>query len=198
MENVLSSNDALYPAPIPPKPVTLVDNLFEIVDPLVPAPNIICKSLQLTSGPDAGMFIDLNTSLSEYRKLWNNWKDHFFYILSKGYEPAITGPSTCASSGACITVNATEYAAAVIFSGSRLDGITRNDKSAVADYLEDGKDIIFASEEVLKSGSETYVYTDPQTGAINDIMYCIEDKPIDDPLTPLINELELLSIIECI
>ena len=75
-------------------------------------------------------------------------------------------------------------AAAVIFSGSRLPGATRNDKSIVADYLEDGKAAEFDNEAISKNGNKNYIYTDPQTDTQNDIMYCIEDKvTLTDNLT---------------
>lgn len=160
--NVAGSNAAI-------DPVNMMD------DTLLEIPGL-CNDF----GADwEGVTIDLNTTTSKYRKLWDNWKDHFFYILSKGYEPDNSGESTCASTSACIKVNpsATEYAGVVIFSGSRLAGVTRNDKSVVADYLEDGKSTEFINEAINKTGDRTYVYTDPQTDTINDIMYCIQDKP---------------------
>ena len=153
------------------------DILFEI--------NNICKELDL----GGGLKVDLKTTTSEYRKLWNNWKDHFFYVLSKEYEPDSTGAKTCDGAGVCISVNVNEYAGAVIFSGSRLDGITRNDRSDVSDYLEDGKGAEFVSEAGNKTGDRTYLYTDPQTDTVNDVMYCIEDK---------VNLGEDLTVIECL
>ena len=134
--------------------------------------------------------------ITKYRKLWNNWKDHFFYALSKGYEPDNSGDATCASSGACIKVTPpiipgpTEYAAAVIFSGSRLGSATRNDKTVIADYLEDNKDLVFVNEAlpINRNGDQTYVYTDPQTDVVNDIMFCIQDKAAGQPL----------DVVECI
>lgn len=118
---------------------------------------------------------------TEYRKLWNNWKDHFFYILSKAYEPGNTGaiecnlaPFTVSNPKNCIEVNGMKYAGAVIFSGKRLDGVVRDDKSVISDYLEDGKAEVFNTEAINKTGSESYDYTSPQTDVINDIMYCIE------------------------
>lgn len=169
--NVGDSNDAINPG-------ALTD------DDLLDIPGL-CSNIILTSGPDIGTAIDLDTATSEYRKLWKNWKDHFFYILSKGYGPDNTGENTCALSGACVTVNATEYAGAVIFSGSRLDGITRNDKSVVSDYLEDGKGNEFIEEAkvVNQTGDRTYVYTDPQTDTQNDVMYCISDEAVGLSLT---------------
>jgi hypothetical protein len=146
--------------------------------------NGLCNTLDL----GGGIIIDLKTSTSEYRKLWNNWKDHFFYVLSKEYEPDNTGAGKCTGTAPCIQVNGTKYAAAVIFSGSRLPGATRNDKWDVAEYLEDGKAAVFINENTNKTGDRNYIYTDPQTDTENDIMYCIEDKnnPADD-----------LTVIEC-
>jgi hypothetical protein len=164
------------------------DNLFDILG---------CSALPLIWGPDAGIVVvDLQDDTTEYRKLWNNWKDHFFYVLSKGYEPDNTGAEKCNTAPFsvpnpenCIKVNGAKYAAAVIFSGSRLDGITRNDKSVVSDYLEDNKDTSFTNEAFNKTGIEDYTYTAPQTDTENDVMFCIQDDPV------LGND---LSVIECI
>jgi len=165
--NVSDSNNAIDAA--------LSDsNLFDIPG---------CDALPLVEGPDVGgPDIDLHNSTSEYRKLWNNWKDHFFYISSRGYEPASTGGNDCATSGACVEVNGDKYAGAVIFSGSRLDGITRNDKSIVSDYLEDGKSTEFEQEAILKTGDRNYVYTDVPTDTVNDVMFCITDEATGNDL----------------
>ncbi len=169
-------------------PIGVGDNLFDIIVDPVPLPPItLCENLDL-SGTGAGPFIDLNTSTSEYRKLWNNWKDHFFYVLSKEYEPDNTGAGKCTGMAPCIQVNGTKYAAAVIFSGSRLPGATRNDKSDVAEYLEDGKAAVFINENTNKTGDRNYIYTDPQTDTENDIMYCIENKN---------NTADDLAVVEC-
>ena len=177
--DVGSSNDAIDADKL------TEDSLFEIAG--------LCDNF----GVDAeGITINLEADASKYRQLWNNWKDHFFYILSKGYEPDNSGVSTCAGSGACIKItpppsplpSPTEYAGAVIFSGSRFDGVTRNDKSVVSEYLEDGKANEFILEEINRTGDITYVYTDPQTDTENDIMYCIQDQPMVKPL----------DVIECL
>ena len=168
--NVENSNDAINAVNM------TQDILFEIDD--------ICKELDL----GGGLKVDLKTTTSEYRKLWNNWKDHFFYVLSKEYEPDSTGVKTCNGAGICINVNANEYAGAVIFSGNRLNGITRNDRSVISDYLEDGKGAEFVSEASNKTGDRVYLYTDPQTDTVNDVMYCIEDK---------VNTSDDLTVVEC-
>lgn len=169
--NVADSNDAIDAVNM------TQDILFEIDE--------ICKELDL----GGGLKVDLDTPASEYRKLWDNWKDHFFYLLSKEYEPDNTGAKTCNGTGVCINVNVNEYAGAVIFSGNRLSGITRNDRSVVADYLESGKGSEFVSEAINKTGDRIYLYIDPQTDTVNDVMYCIEDK---------VNTSDDLTVIECL
>jgi hypothetical protein len=176
--NIGDSNDAINAGAL------IEDELFEIGG--------LCDNIDL----GGGVIVDLKTTTSEYRKLWNNWKDHFFYVLSQDYEPDNTGASKCNGGGAkCIKVELNtsgvenEYAAAVIFSGSRLPGFTRNDKTVLSEYLEDGKTSVFVNEAADKQGDKKYDYTDPQTAAENDIMYCIED----------INNLTAdLTVIECI
>ncbi len=172
------SNDAINAAAL------IEDAIFEITN--------LCDNLDV----GGGVIVDLKSTSSEYRKLWENWKDHFFYILSQDYEPDNSGVSKCSGAGAkCIKVESNgtgienEYAAAVLFSGSRLDGFTRNNKSDVSQYLEDNKSVVFDSEVADPQGNKKYSYTDPQTDTKNDIMYCIEDvsNPTDD-----------LTVIECI
>lgn len=169
--NIGDSNDAINATAL------TEDEILEI--------NGLCNALDL----GGGVIIDLKTSTSEYRKLWNNWKDHFFYVLSKEYEPDNAGAGKCTGMAPCIQVNGAKYAAAVIFSGNRLPGVTRNDKEVVADYLEDGKATEFDNEAINQTGDRNYLYTDPQTDTENDVMYCIEDKnnPTDD-----------LTVIECL
>lgn len=141
-----------------------------------------CSSLVLT-GSGAGVTVDLEDTLnpSEYRKLWNHWKDHFFYIVSKAYEPGNSGEVECGVND-CIEVTSVKQAGAVIFSGKRLDGVARSDKSVVGDYLEDGKSVVFNTEVTNKTGNESYTYTDPQTEIKNDIMYCINNKTVGNNL----------------
>lgn len=158
--DVTNSNAAMAP-------VIVGNELFDVAD---------CSDF----GVDAdGVTINLTsaTPITKYRQLWNNWKDHFFYILSKEYEPENPVVGECSPTEPCIQVNGTQYPAAVIFSGSRLAGVTRNDKSDIADYLEDGKDAIFDDEKNAPSGTRSYIYTDPDLppDTSNDIMYCLED-----------------------
>jgi len=167
---VTNSNAAIAPG------ILTEDEIFNITG--------LCNSLDV----GGGVVVDLETVTSEYRKLWNNWKDHFFYVLSKEYEPANSSVAHCVGSAPCIKIKKNaglekKFAAAVIFSGNRLPGITRNNKETVADYLEDGKAAVFEDEMNNKTGKETYSYTDPQTATENDVMYCIEDKATGLDLT---------------
>jgi len=131
----------------------------------------LCNNLDL----GGGVFVDLVTSTAEYRKLWDNWKDHFFYILSKDYEPDNSGAQTCDGAGVCLSVKGTERAGAVIFSGSRLAGITRINKSIIFDYLEGSKATDFDLEATNKTGDRFYDYN-PPTDTVNDVIYCVEDE----------------------
>ncbi|MCK5396495.1 MAG: hypothetical protein KAJ32_10900 [Gammaproteobacteria bacterium] len=184
--NVTNSNNKIWPITIP---AGIEGNLFNIIDPDImptdPNPGIppqpqLCGELPLTSGPDAGLVIDLYSTTSSYRKLWNNWKDHFFYVLSKEYEPkdeATAVPVKCTGSPTCIKVSSVKQAAAVIFSGSRLTGATRNNKANIVDYLEDDKATVFNDEATNPpAGNRDYTYTTEQTDLKNDIMYCIADE----------------------
>ncbi|MCK5662321.1 MAG: hypothetical protein KAI17_02495, partial [Thiotrichaceae bacterium] len=111
----------------------------------------LCDALDIFG--DASVIVDLRTTGSEYRELWNNWKDHFFYLLSRQYAPANSGKADCSASNDCIKIapSNNKYAAAVIFSGRRLDSQSRSDKSLVSDYLEDGNSIEFTEEALLKA-----------------------------------------------
>jgi len=187
--NVANSNAAI-------NGVIAENNIFDIAS--------LCDGAGLALGLDAEnvqISLAAATPATKYRKLWNNWKDHFFYTLSKRYQPDITasGEASCFSSGGaagdCVSVAmsptptiSTEYAATVIFSGSRLPGITRNIKTDIGEYLEDGKATVFTNEEMSITGDGLYVYTDPQTTIVNDIMYCIRDQATGTPL----------DVIECI
>ena len=114
--------------------------------------------------------VDLVTENSEYRFLWNNWKDHFFYVVSQDFTPD-TSDGFC---GNCIDYEAEKMAAIVIYSGSRYstqlrngmvvapgDVITKND---ISSYLEN-------NAAAFNTNSGTASYAKP---TVNDIMYCIK------------------------
>ena len=143
---------------------------YVIDDELFLAAN--CDNLILPTGGITAHLLDSSPgSNDEYKNLWENWKDHFFYVVSQDYSPA---NSNAACAGNCIKVNgATSIrAATVIFSGSR-DGQVRtgpvstdiNTKDLISNYIENGNEAKFPD----LSGNEEYV-----VGG-NDIMFCIED-----------------------
>jgi hypothetical protein len=127
-------------------------------------------------GPDS---IDLKTDGADgYRKLYDNWKDHFFYAVSKDYAPDTLVPGcvsdciTVESSGPPYAIPPLKRAAVVIYSGSRVAGQTRNElpdvstKNLITNYIENGSWDIIPD----MSGSAAYV-----TDGGNEIMYCIQD-----------------------
>lgn len=128
-----------------------------------------CSALSVTSGA----VVDLLTPDAEYRVLWNNWKDHFFYVVSQGYAPN-SGVAAC---GNCITVDTVQRAAAIIFSGSRQLGETRNEpigvdadtKYNVDNYL----DFISSDNFPDLAGNKPY-----STAGTNDVFVCLStDSP---------------------
>ena len=132
-----------------------------------------CNSLAVGAGPAVNL--DTVAGVEGYTT-WKNWKDHFFYAVSAYYAPsssADTGAPSCDGSN-CIVVDGTEYAAVVLYSGSRTGVQIRNEpvagdtdtKNALGNYIE----------VTNPAGDGTGDYT--PTG--NDIAYCITDT---DPLT---------------
>ena len=113
--------------------------------------------------------VDLQTLGTEYRKLWDNWKDHFFYVVSEDHSP---DNAAAACGGDCITVNATQRAGLVIFAGSPEPGQVRTEpvagdtdtKSDVFQYMENGNSAVFPDSD----GDGVY-----STVGTNDILYCL-------------------------
>jgi len=135
--------------------------------------NTYCDGLDLpsTGVVEAINFSDDNGSdQGEYFDLWSNWKDHFFYAISKDHNPS---KSTAGCSGDCIEVDGTMYAGVVFFSGLKRAGQLRyappfeaDDKSDVANYLENNN----AADFPDNGGDAHY---DIVGGGSNDIMFCI-------------------------
>jgi hypothetical protein len=124
-----------------------------------------CNALTVSSGA----VVDLQTAGSEYRKLWDNWKDHFFYVVSQDHAPDNVS-AVCG--GDCITVDGTQRAGLVIFGGFREAGQSRtgpvagdpDTKFDVANYVENGNKDEFPDSD----GDGSY-----NTAGTNDIMYCL-------------------------
>jgi hypothetical protein len=108
------------------------------------------------------------------RRIWQNWKDHFFYALAGDYDPSPANnpspaPGACTN---CLTVDGNgPFSAVVIYSGERINNQVRDStpdvdtKSILNNYLEgdnlDG-DLIYETNA-----------TNP---AVNDIAYCIDES----------------------
>ena len=140
--------------------------------------NGFCQNLAVTGGVN----VDLVTPTSEHRILLNNWKDHFFYAVSKSY--SLTKNTWAACSGDCLSViNAsgvgTQYAAIVFFGGSPLNAQLRDtgDRKQVGYYLENGNDTVFPD------AGGNGVYNTAGAGS-NDLMYCLTTIPgTGNPIT---------------
>ncbi|MBT8128712.1 MAG: hypothetical protein KJP10_01890 [Gammaproteobacteria bacterium] len=133
-----------------------------------------CNALAVTAGlPD----IDLQTAGEEGRLTWKNWKDHFFYAVSSFYAPANaadTGVPGCDGTN-CIQVGGTEYAAVVLYSGSRIVGAQLRNEPVAGDA--DDKNTLLNYIEVINPAVNG---TGDFTPTGNDIAYCITDT---DPLS---------------
>ncbi|HHJ34781.1 MAG TPA: hypothetical protein ENJ87_03355, partial [Gammaproteobacteria bacterium] len=74
-----------------------------------------CDGLELTTttaNPDNIHFTDdLGGDKGAFLDLWRNWKDHFFYAISKAHNPSAGSVAAC--SGDCLSVNGVEYAGIV-------------------------------------------------------------------------------------
>ena len=125
-----------------------------------------------------GLPVDLRLATDEYRRLWNNWKDHFFYVVSNEYAPAPTLKPVPGSCVDCVTVNTmtNQMAGIVIYAGSRLGTQVRtgpvsttvpvdiDEKDSIINYIENTNESDFPDN----AGNRAYV-----TGGGNDIMFCI-------------------------
>lgn len=146
----------------------------------------LCTSVN--SCPTAGGSKDIENILNgclvtEEFKLWQHWKDHYFYVVSGSYAPDSTNV-TCTVAGAnCVKTNGSRHAGIVFFAGERLQGITRNGpvagdtdtKNTLANYLEGANVGDVFPNPPDPAGNRTY-----DAGAGNDYLYCINDT---DPMT---------------
>jgi len=144
-----------------------------------------CDALMIGGPP-----INLNTGgAAEGYTLWKNWKDHFFYAVSDYYAPTnlpdspplLPPPDHWCDGTNCLRVGGTEYAAVVIYAGSRIGNTTRNEphvfppplvsdvdtKKTLTNYIE--------VNNAIGNGKGDYT----PTVASNDILFCITDtKPM--------------------
>ncbi|MCK4674911.1 MAG: hypothetical protein KAT61_03280 [Gammaproteobacteria bacterium] len=158
----------------------------------------LCNNLNV-----GGTTIDLTDKDGEYWNLWSNWKEYFFYVLSKSYNPDNSGVDCAAG---CIQLSV-DRAGIVFFSGLKqtvggvdqqrysppldvaqaLDGA--NDKDEVFNYLENNNAADFPDDAgILPAGDGGLAFEPGRTfeavgGTSKDIMYCINTD---------------LSVVECL
>jgi hypothetical protein len=131
-----------------------------------------CQSLAVAGGPA----IDLDTATAEGFLTWKNWKDHFFYAVSSYYAPvnAIDAGAPSCDGTNCIVAGGTEYAAVVLYAGSRVGAWLRNEP--IAGDTDTKNSLLSYIEVINPVGNGTGDYTP----TANDIAFCITDT---DPLT---------------
>jgi len=130
--------------------------------------------------------------------LWNNWKDHFFYIVSEDFdsnpgppEPTPKDNTKCTAAN-CITINggADKVAAMVLFAGEAQVGQNRiwwwdepsgsvgsDFKSSESNYLETSNEVEYIA------GSLDYTISNPAVGGF-DYQYCVEYQDVSPTVTP--------------
>ncbi len=113
---------------------------------------------------------------AEMRREWQDWKDHFFYVVAPSYAPTATAPTVCTQ---CLSVNGGgDYAAVVLFAGPALAGQVRtappldtDTKQSVGNYLEGRNAAAFPAGAMsidLQSG--------PAASDFNDRLFCVDES----------------------
>jgi len=119
---------------------------------------------------------------SESGLLWQNWKDHWFYVIGKDFEPGSTQASTNCTQCPSYQASTNDYAAILIFSSERLPGQFRRtnetenpdpafaqSKYSINNYLEGSN----ASNYIDSVGDGTYANYLP-SDTPNDLLFCIK------------------------
>jgi hypothetical protein len=105
----------------------------------------------------------------QYKQMFANYKDHFFYAVSYDHSPAGSVISPCSS---CLKVNNSgSFAAVVLFANIKLDKQTRTEPPVDVDEK-------YKLENYLEGGNRIKNNTNFQSQTINktfnDILYCIK------------------------
>jgi len=131
-----------------------------------------CSNLTLPAGS-----VDLTTNVtpntnSVERRIWQNWKDHFFYVVGSGFaaDDLVSATANCPSIN-CITVDGKPFAAAVFFSGSRINNQIRT----VPPNDPDTKSILSNYLEADNINLDNIYETNMTNSNVNDIAFCISD-----------------------
>ena len=143
-----------------------VNNIFEA-----------CGEMDITGvSPTSINMVDIN---NKYRRLWQHWKDHFFYVVGKDMT-ALNNNLSCGGGCPILTTTSQPQAAMVLFSAERLNNQHRQSKppepSAYNIPTNFGKDVLTNYLEL-----NINVYPDingnkhyQKSSASNDIFYCID------------------------
>jgi len=143
-----------------------------------------CTSLTARNGVTP---VNLNDTNDLYRELWENWKDHFFLAVSQDFDQNKVPPTVC--SGDCIRVSGdtTDYAAMVIYSGTRLSNqaqlryaappeqtapVIADSKADISNYLEGSNATVYPDT----SGNGTYGAAGVAGAIGRDIAFCIDQN----------------------
>ena len=110
------------------------------------------------------------------RREWQNWKDHFFYVVAPSFAPSATVPTVCSP---CVSVNgAGAYAAVVVFAGPALAGQVRtappldtDTKQTVGNYLEGRNAAAFPA-----GATPIDLESRPEATDFNDRLFCIDES----------------------
>lgn len=138
-------------------------------------PYFIDDSAARLSRTDLKLFeqCQLETS-TEFFHLWQNWKDHWFYVVGEDFSPTGTGAASCTH---CPQVDGTRHAAVLLFSSGRLDNQLRraSETEASPPHTVESKANILNYLE----GSNASAYPDTHGNAeygidnVNDRLFCI-------------------------
>jgi hypothetical protein len=141
-----------------------------------------CGGVQVTNdltNPVVQLNPAINIITSEYRRLWQHWKDHLFYAVSSAYTPGGTGactPATCYRSG----VTGIDYAAFVFYSGSpdinfnQLRRAVPPELAGTVNAVDNKNDVNNYIESIpAPAGSGIY-----SRAGNTDIIYCIDEAMV--------------------
>ena len=108
--------------------------------------------------------------------LWQQWKDHFFYVVAESFQAGAPTPTAC---GTCLSVNGGgQYAAVVLFAGRRLPALAQrrdsppldtDTKQDIANYLEGANSAVHP----YLGGPVDYASA-AVSANFNDKLYCID------------------------
>jgi len=80
-----------------------------------------CTAINVAGG---SISIDFSNPNDEYRRLYEHWKDHFFYVLGAAYAPT-TSNSACGNCPSSQPDAANPYAAIVFYAADRISGLNQ-------------------------------------------------------------------------